>query len=85
MLVYAIKIDGKYFKEYKYADISTKGRYAGHTALGSNLQDGDIVDVVLTKTIENTQSRRGLRDTISTLYEIEKIRNKAIEIIPVEG
>lgn len=31
MISYAIKIDGKYFKEYVYAEDVTKNLYSGHT------------------------------------------------------
>lgn len=75
---YAIKIDGKYFKEYIYHQ-GTSGRSFG----GTRLQDGDIIGIVLTDKAERTEVRRSIGNTITTLYQIDKMRGKKIEIVPL--
>lgn len=81
---YAIKVGNQYFKEYIYHDINTNGRFAG-IGHNSTLRDGDIIGIVTTDKPERTWSRRGLGGTIGTLYTIDKVRDKKIEIIPMEG
>ena len=74
---YAIRIDGKYFNEYIYADKDISGR------IGKvNIQEGDIINITLTDEIERTEIKRSVGNTISTLYSIESIQDKKIEIIP---
>lgn len=79
---YAIKIDGRYFKEYIYVDTCYKDRYGGITALGTRLKEGDIVGIYTTETIDRTEVGRSIGNTIATLYSIESIKDKKIEIIP---
>lgn len=84
MILYSIKIDNKYFKEYVYADKNLLGRYAGHGKLGNLIQEGDIVDIKLTDSPERTETKRSISGTIGTIYQIEKFKDKKIEIIPVK-
>lgn len=83
MILYAIRIDGKYFKDYIYLDNKKSDRYAGHTALGATLQEGDIIGVKLTSCIQRTEVSRSIGNTIATLYGIESLKDKVITIIPV--
>lgn len=76
---YAIKIDGEYFKDYIYADKNTKGRFGK-----VQYYIGDVINITTTKEIERTEVRRSIGNTISMLYGIEKMKNKKIEIIPIE-
>lgn len=85
MVVYAIRIDNKYFKEYVYADKNTIGRYTGHSQLGNVIQEGDIIDLVLTDTPERTETKRSIAGSISTIYQVESMQNKIIEIIPIKN
>ena len=85
IILYAIRIDGRYFKDYVHFDKKTIGRYSGHTALAGTLSEGDIIDVNLTNNIQRTEVARSIGNTISVLYGIEKLKNKMIEIIPIEG
>ena len=80
---FAIKIDGKYFKEYVYHETKTSDRYTGHTSFGTNLQDGDIIDIITTDEPERLEVPRSIGNTISTLVSIDKIKGKVIEIIPM--
>lgn len=84
MTGYAIRIGSKYFKDYIYADKDYIGRHGGNTGLGTVVAEGDIVDVKLTNAIERTEVARSIGNTISTLYQIEKMKGKTIEIIPIE-
>lgn len=84
MFVYAIKIDNKYFKEYIYATKENISRYAGHTAFGWAIQDGDVIDIECTDTPQRTDTRRSLGNTISLLYTVDKLKSKTIEILPIE-
>ena len=77
---YAILIDGEYFKEYVYADKNISGRFGK-----VNIYEGDIIDIVTTKEIERTEVRRSIGGTIETLYMIESIMDKRIEIIPIRS
>lgn len=79
---YAIKIDGRYFKEYVYHEENRKGRFAG-IGHNSTLRDGDIVGVVTTEEPEYTWSRRGLSGTIGVLYTIDTVKDKKVEIRPI--
>ena len=81
---YAIKINSKYFKDYVYATEKDQGRYFGHGYQGSLIQEGDIIDLVLTKTVERTQVRRSIGNTISTILQVEKFKNAKIIIEPIE-
>jgi hypothetical protein len=83
MIEYAVKIDSKYFKEYVYAGKTTKGRHSGHTQFGSFIQEGDIIDIITTIEPERTETKRSIGNTIALLYEIENIKNKVIQIIPI--
>lgn len=76
---YAIKIDGEYFKDYVYTDKNMKGRFGK-----VQYYVGDIIDITTTKEVERTEVRRSIGNTISMLYGIEKMKNKKIEIIPIE-
>ena len=49
-----------------------------------NLQEGDIVDIVLSEKPERKETKRSLGNTIATLYQIEKIKRIILEIIPME-
>ena len=80
---YAIKINGMYFKEYIYLDENNKGRYTGHSAMGVLLYGGDVVDIDTTPLIDRTFSRRSVGNTINLLYQIPKLRNSTIKIIPI--
>lgn len=84
MITYAIKIDNGYFKDYQYADVNTTGRHQGNTALGTGLQEGDIVDVITTEEPVRIETKRSLGSTITTIYGIGALRNKKIEIVPIE-
>ena len=77
---YAIKINGKYFKEYIYADRNVAGRFGK-----GRIQEGDIIDVVLTDQIERTEVGRSLGNTITTLYSIGAMRGKGMEIVALGG
>jgi hypothetical protein len=85
MTLYAIKINGGYFKEYVYADRNKKGRHGGHTSFGALIRDGDIIDIVTTKEPERTETRRSVGNTLATILQIDKYRGTKIEIVPVEG
>lgn len=85
MITYAIRIDGRYFKDYVYAQRSPRMGYLGHTRFGTTIQEGDIIDIVTTPTPERTEVKRSLGGTIATIYAIDKLRNKKIEIIPIQG
>lgn len=82
-MYYAIKIDGKYFKEYIYAEKNIGGRFGGITEGGSVIREGDIIDIVTTEEVERTEVRRSIGNTISTLYGIDMMRDKKIEIVPI--
>ena len=84
MIVYAIKLGNLYFKDYEYATKQDVYRYSGNTALGSIVQEGDIVDIILSEKPERKETKRSLGSTIATLYQIEKIKRIIIEIIPME-
>lgn len=75
---YAIKLENGYFKEYIYADKNVRGRFGKVI-----LNEGDIIGVVVTQGIERTEVGRSIGNTITTLYQIESMRGKKIEIIPV--
>lgn len=75
---YVIMIDGKYFKDYIYAEKNIAGRFGKGRIL-----EGDIVDIVLTDQIERTEVGRSLGNTITTLYSIDKMRGKETLIIPI--
>lgn len=77
---YAIKIDGKYFKDYVYADENIAGRFGKGRILA-----GDIIDIVLTDQIERTEVGRSLGNTITTLYTIEAMRGKGMEVVAIGG
>lgn len=85
MVVYAIKIGKQYFKEYVYATKEDLRRYSGHSSLGGNLQEGDIINIVLSDTAERKETKRSIGNTISVIYQIEKLKDKKIEIIPIEN
>lgn len=80
---YAIKIDGKYFKDYVYSDKNTYGRFSGGATNIGNYQTDDIIDLILTDNIEYTTSRRNISEKIKIIYDIEKFKNKKVSIIPV--
>lgn len=80
---YAIKIEGRYFKEYVYFEENRYGRFGGITDLGIIIKDGDIIDVITTKEPERLETPRGIGDTISILLRIETVKGKKIEIIPI--
>ena len=84
MIVYAIKLGNLYFKDYEYVTKHDASRCLGNTALGSVVQEGDIVDIVLSEKPERKETKRSLGNTIATLYQIEKIKRIIIEIIPME-
>lgn len=75
---YAIKIDGKYFKEYIYYDKDNNKGQFGKT----RLQDGDIVGIITTDEVERTEVRRSLGNTIATLVGIESVKERIIMIVP---
>jgi hypothetical protein len=85
MTLYAIKINGGYFKEYVYADRNKKGRHGGHTSFGTVIKAGDIIDIVTTKEPERTETKRSVGNTLATILQIDKYRGTKIEIVPVEG
>lgn len=85
MTLYAIKINGGYFKEYVYADRNKKGRYGGHTSFGVLIRDGDIIEIVTTKEPERMETRRSVGNTLTTILQIDKYKGAKIEIVPVEG
>ena len=74
---YAIVVDGKYFKEYIYADKNIEGRFGK-----GRIIEGDIIDIILTDKVERTEVGRSLGNTITTLYTIDKMRGKGIEVVP---
>ena len=82
MICYAIKIDNKYFKNYIYATKDDVRRYCGNATVMGLLREGDIVDIILTDKPVRTETRRSVGNTICSLYTIEKLRNKRIEIEP---
>lgn len=84
MYTYAIKIGNMYFKQYKYATNEDVRRYAGNATMMGLLREGDIKDIIVTEEPERTETRRSVGNTITTLYTIEKLRNKNIEIVPIE-
>jgi hypothetical protein len=84
VIYYAIKIDNKYLKGYEYATKEDVRRYAGNATVMGLLREGDIKDIIVTDTPERTETRRSVGNTITTLYTIEKLRDKSIEIVPVE-
>lgn len=75
---YAVKINGKYFKEYVYAEKNIKGRFGKVGVI-----QGDIIDLELSDEVERTFSSRCLGGTLATIYLVEKFRDKKIEIIPL--
>ena len=81
---YAIKINGKYFKDYIYVTEKDQSRYLGHGVQGSLVQEGDIIDLVFTSTAERTEVRRSIGNTIATILQIEKFKNTKIIIEPIE-
>lgn len=81
---YGIRINDRWFKEYVYHQIQIKDRYTGHTLFGTNLQEGDIVDIITTDLPERIEVPRSLGNTIALLVSIEKLEGKIIEIIPLE-
>lgn len=83
MTEYAIKVGSKYFKDFKYADKSTKGRYGGNFGNAGIYKEGDIIDLELTKDVELTLCRRSLVDKIRLIYDIDKFKNKRVSIIPM--
>lgn len=83
MTVYAIQIGDKFFKEYVYCEKSQQGRFSGHGAINGILQEGDIIDLKLTKGPERTETKRSIGGTITTILQIEKFKNKSIQIVPV--
>ena len=85
MVVYAIEIDGKYFKDYVYAkDLKTKGRWTGHTQLGSRMDPDDIVDIITTDKPERQDVKYSIGEVVKTLCSIEKVRRKKMTIVPIE-
>ena len=75
---FAIKIDGKYFKEYVYYQAKVTDRYTGHTLFGNRYQEGDITDIITTDEPERLEVPRSIGNTISTLVNIEKVKNKLV-------
>ena len=84
MICYSIKIDNEYFKEYVYATKEDVRRYCGNATLMGRLQEGDIIDIISTKEPVREDTRRSVGNTVTTLYTIEKLRDKVIEIIPIK-
>lgn len=83
-MYYAIRIDGKYFKEYVYYQKNMKDRHTGHTTLGNRIQDGDIVDIITTDKPERIEAPMSIGGTISILTRVDKLKGKVIEIVPIE-
>ena len=85
MVVYAIEIEGKYFKGYVYAkDLKTKGRHTGHTAFGSRMDPDDIVDIITTDKPERQDVKYSIGEVVKTLCSIDKVRRKKMTIIPIK-
>lgn len=84
MIYYAIKIKGKYFKEYDYQEKTIKDRYAGNATLGGILKEGDIKGIICTDKPERTETRKSIGNTIAVIYDIEALKNEIIEIVPVK-
>ena len=83
MITYGIRINNRWFKEYVYLNESNKDRYGGNTALGTRLDEGDIVDIVTTELPERTEVVRSIAGTVGILLSIEKLEGKVIEVIPL--
>jgi hypothetical protein len=84
VMEYAIKINGKYFKEFIYSDKNTYGRYTGGATNIGNYQSDDIIDIELTEDIQTTFTRRSLADKIQIIYDIDNFKNKETNIIPLK-
>lgn len=83
MIAYGIRINNRWFKDYVYLNESNKDRYSGNTALGNRIQDGDIVDVILTDLPERMEVTRSIGNAISILLGLEKLKYIIIEIVPL--
>ena len=46
-------------------------------------QEDDIIDVVLTDTVERTEVKRSIGNTLSILLDIEAVRDEVITIVPL--
>ena len=83
MVTYAIKVGSKYFKDFIYADKNTYGRYGGHFGNAGVYNEGDIIDIELTKDPDTTLSKRSIATKIQLIYDIDKFKTKKVSIVPI--
>ena len=75
MVVYAIKIGNRYFKEFVYCEENTKGRYSGHWNR-EVYKKGDVIDLEPTKEADLKLTKRSLAGKIQLIYDIPKFKEK---------